>query len=305
MSDVTLPRTYPGEDIESIRRAIDTLQQFTLETDTVRVSANYQVLSKDDLVLVTTGASTRTITLPYVDDAQRKAYYVKKIDTGAGTVVVQGSGSEDIDGRTVTLYVQHDTLAVILERDIDSLTAKRNWCRVPYEHGHVKSIPIAEEQFRKGATAPTDATVGTTPTTQVLLFDATNELASFFEEMPHDWNKDEHVSLELTWSLVSNETNGDTLSITIDYVAIQQNTTGAGLAKTSTQLTPTLDVSTGNGLAAGDIYIMHIELATDDSDNGFAFGDNTIGFSFEIHLTNLDEVASIHLVGGSIDYTAL
>lgn len=122
MSKVITSRFFVGNDIASISRAVEALQQFTLEKDTVRVSAAYTLDTLDDVVLVTTGAGGITITLPPIDDAQRKSYYVKKIDAGAGAVTVQGSGSEVIDGGTVSLPNQYDVVEVIPERNTNTST---------------------------------------------------------------------------------------------------------------------------------------------------------------------------------------
>lgn len=166
-----------------------------------------------------------------------------------------------------------------------------------------RSVVLTLDDYRKGVTAPTDATVGSTPTIPVLLFNATNELLSLHTVMPIDWDKSKDCSVDFVWSLSSNESNNDVLSVTIDYVAVKKNTTGAGIAKTSTALTPTTTVTTANGLAIGDIYTMSAILAQDDSNNGFAAGDDTTGFCLEFHLTNTTGVADIHFVGGCINYS--
>lgn len=127
MSRVQISRFYAGEDPSSIQRAIEAIQEFSLEQDSNRKSASYTLDPNDDLILVTTGASAITITLPYIDDAQRKPYYVKKIDAGAGAVTVQGSGTEVIDGGTVSLASQYDVVHVIPERTIQITTPIRTW----------------------------------------------------------------------------------------------------------------------------------------------------------------------------------
>lgn len=127
MSRVQPDKVYPGNDLDSIKRAIEQLSEFTTELDTRRVSANTTLESDDDLVLVTTGAGNITITLPYIDDAQRKSYWVKKIDAGGGQVTVQGSGSETIDGGTVTLANPLDVVHLIAERNTNITSPIRGW----------------------------------------------------------------------------------------------------------------------------------------------------------------------------------
>lgn len=62
-------------------------------------SANYTVLDNDgfELIVVTTGASQRTITLPTAADNLNRRLAIKKVDTGAGSVLVDGEGAETID----------------------------------------------------------------------------------------------------------------------------------------------------------------------------------------------------------------
>jgi len=166
-----------------------------------------------------------------------------------------------------------------------------------------RSIALKHNDFK--LTNTDAATVGTTPTIDVTLLNATGDLASMYVHMPKDWDKDNDITIDLTWSLVSTEVNNDTLSLTCDYVAIKKETTGAGLGKTNTSITTTVDATTAFGLAVGDIYTSTFTLSRNDSNNGFIFADKTIGIAFEVHMTNVTEVASIHLVGGSLNYTSL
>lgn len=176
-------------------------------------------------------------------------------------------------------------------------------------HGDVPSdtllqrqIILTGDQFRNGVTAPTAETVGTTPTIPVLRFDAIAELVSIFEAMPFNWDKTVDVQLVLIWSLVNAQSNGETLDVTMDYTAPQDNATGEGIAKTSTQVTGQVTVTTANGLAVGDLYTMTINLDRNDGDNPFSSADF---MAMEFHLTNLTGVAAAHLVSGCINWRAL
>lgn len=159
------------------------------------------------------------------------------------------------------------------------------------------------DQFRKGVTAPTDVTIGTTPTIPALRFAATNELVSLFVLMPINWDRTVDVQLLLTWSLAAGQINGDVLNITLDYVAPDELTTGAGAAKASTQVTGSITVTTGNGLAAGDIYQLIITLPRADATNPYT--GTEIGFGLEFHLTNVTGVASADLLSGCFTFEAL
>ena len=52
----------------------------------------------------------------------------------------------------------------------------------------LRTLPLSGRSFRKGVTAPTDVTIGTTPTIGALLFDLVAELASTSQQMPVDWD---------------------------------------------------------------------------------------------------------------------
>ena len=165
-----------------------------------------------------------------------------------------------------------------------------------------RQIILAGEQFRKGVTAPTDVTIGTTPTIPAQRFAATNELASLFEVLPFNIDLTENLELILIWSLVSGQINNDTLDVTMDYTVPILNSTGNGIAKASTQLLATTTVTTGNGLAAGDMYSMLFLMLAGDATNPLA---NAAGLALEIHLTNTTGVASADLVAACLNYKAL
>jgi hypothetical protein len=69
----------------------------------VQTSVNYTVLADDDAILVTTGATTKTITLPPVATSTGKIVTIKKVDSGAGQVDIEtnGGGAEPIESTDV------------------------------------------------------------------------------------------------------------------------------------------------------------------------------------------------------------
>lgn len=73
-------------------------------------SADYPILDNDGyyLILVTTGASNRTITLPAVANNKGRKIKIIKADTGAGFVIVSGTGFT-----TRTIYSQNNSVEVI------------------------------------------------------------------------------------------------------------------------------------------------------------------------------------------------
>ena len=165
-----------------------------------------------------------------------------------------------------------------------------------------RSIHLSGEQFRVGGTAPTSVTIGTSPEIPAHHFDATAELVSLYSALPQNIDRTKDVILRLHFSLSATETDADTLDFTCDYTAPLANSTGNGIAKTSTQVTGQTTVTTANGLAIGDMYTMDITFPFADATNPLA---SAIGLVFELHLTNLTGVAEIDLVDGDLIYEAL
>lgn len=74
-------------------------------------AATYTILDNDQFgtFLLTTGASDRTITLPTAADNTNRKIVFKKVDSGAGDVIIDGEGAETIDGAaTLTIANQND-----------------------------------------------------------------------------------------------------------------------------------------------------------------------------------------------------
>lgn len=87
-----------------------------MQTDTHSVSsADYTVLDTDGYrhIDVTTGSTTRTITLPTAADNTDRLITVMKADTGTGFVTVDGEGAETINGKTTyQLFGQYDSVTL-------------------------------------------------------------------------------------------------------------------------------------------------------------------------------------------------
>lgn len=158
---------------------------------------------------------------------------------------------------------------------------------------------ISGTQFRKGVTAPTDETVGTTPTVPVLRFGNVNELVTVVVPIPPNYQPGTDIEVVVLWSLVNAQLNLDTLDVTCDYVAATL-AGGGGLAKTSTQITGQVTAVTGR-LAAGDLYEMTLTFAAADATNPLA---SAIELALEIHLTNVTGVAEADLVSGFVQFDA-
>ena len=90
----------------------------SVATGTVVVSsANYTITDGDfNTILVTTGASNRTITLPTAAANIGRQIRILKVDTGVGLVIIDGEGAETIDGATlVHLYSQFQVAALVCD----------------------------------------------------------------------------------------------------------------------------------------------------------------------------------------------
>lgn len=87
--------------------------------------------------------------------------------------------------------------------------------------------------------------------------------------------------------------------MTCDYVA-PTLTTGAGFAKTSSQVTGQFTAVTGR-LAAGDIYKMTFTFSASDGTNPLA---SAVILVPEFHLTNVTGVAAVGVAAGVFRYEA-
>jgi len=66
--------------------------------DVQAVSTNTTLTTAHDIVEVTTGSSTITLTLPTAVGIKGKPYTLKKVDSGTGSVLIDGAGTETIEG---------------------------------------------------------------------------------------------------------------------------------------------------------------------------------------------------------------
>lgn len=72
--------------------------------------------AKYSVILVTTGAGNITITLPVAADSEGKVYAIKKVDGGAGNVIIDGDGAETIDGAaTQTILNRWGSIIIVCD----------------------------------------------------------------------------------------------------------------------------------------------------------------------------------------------
>lgn len=163
-----------------------------------------------------------------------------------------------------------------------------------------REVTIRANTAKKGVTAPSDTTIGTTPTITVVQFSAVAQTISAYISFPADMDKTAAMSIHLEWGLAVGETNGDSMDWTIDYTVPIEGTTGAGIAKTSTQITGSTTVTTAAGLAAGDVYTTELTVTPGDATNPTANGR---GIAIELHMTNLTGVGTVNLHAVHLHYT--
>jgi len=84
------------------------LKKLTVATKT----ADYTVTSSDEVILADATSGDITITLPSASTGLH--YYIKKIDSSSNKVIVDGDGSETIDGSTTQdIISQYDTIEIV------------------------------------------------------------------------------------------------------------------------------------------------------------------------------------------------
>lgn len=79
----------------------------------ITVTADYTITLEDHTILVDATSGAVTITLPKAYEAFEFIFEIKKIDSSANTVTIDGDGSETIDDATTQIISnQYDCLTV-------------------------------------------------------------------------------------------------------------------------------------------------------------------------------------------------
>ena len=77
------------------------------------VSTTYTIVENDGVVLCDAASGSFTVTLPPASGIDGKVYHIKKTDSSANVVTIDGDGSETIDGAlTQVLASQYDALTI-------------------------------------------------------------------------------------------------------------------------------------------------------------------------------------------------
>ncbi len=81
---------------------------------TTQTNTDYTALPTDDVILVSTGGTTRTISFSAVSGLIGKIYHIKKIDAGVGLVTLNPDSTETIDGDlTPDIIAQFESFSIV------------------------------------------------------------------------------------------------------------------------------------------------------------------------------------------------
>lgn len=110
---VTKTNEIDGDCITDATLAKAKLEASAFNETITSVSATYSILTTDQTVLASAG-SAFTATLPTAAGATGKVYTIKKTDSSANAVTVEGFGTETIDGALYkTLSTQYESIKVV------------------------------------------------------------------------------------------------------------------------------------------------------------------------------------------------
>jgi len=100
----TIPNTFSPNTkaVSSQVNANFTALKDAISSYVQKTNTDYTITDIDGyrVILVSTGNTGRTITLPTAADNAQRIITIKKIDSGTGTVTIDGEGAETIDGAT-------------------------------------------------------------------------------------------------------------------------------------------------------------------------------------------------------------
>ena len=168
----------------------------------------------------------------------------------------------------------------------------------------IRDVSFNVANIGKGATAPTEVTIGTTPTVSALRFDAINETATIAVSLRADMDLTKDFTLRIQFALANAQGNGDQLDVKVDYVVWRTGATGNGPGKTSTRVTQSLQVTTAEGLAVNDVYAINLTIPFDDLDNPLN-AEGAAGIACEFSLGNVTGVAAILALDAALEYAEL
>ena len=118
MSTTRVGLEFVDPSLEGLAESLRRVTEFDRLQQVRRVTVNTTLEPDDDLVLVTTGAGTITITLPLAKEAQRKLFHVKKIDAAVGTIAITAASGDLIEtAASVSVTAFLNTATVLPDPD--------------------------------------------------------------------------------------------------------------------------------------------------------------------------------------------
>lgn len=105
-------------------------------------SSNYTAVATDDVILVDASSGNVTITLPTAVGNSGKVFYIKKIDTSINTVIVDGDGTETVEGElTQVIGLQDDFLTLFSDNSNFRIIGAYRGVIAKYSTNAGQSIP--------------------------------------------------------------------------------------------------------------------------------------------------------------------
>lgn len=114
-TDLAELSSFNGATYDSRKVTLSNLKNFvTAYVGVVSKTTSYVATSSDTVILCDATSGNITITLPAVSGLSGKVFYIKKINSNANSVTIDGNSSETIDGDlTQIITVQYDSVTIV------------------------------------------------------------------------------------------------------------------------------------------------------------------------------------------------
>lgn len=113
---ITTAEKNEVDDVTDRVQIIENSDGASVNFSAVSKSSNYTIDPDNDrYILVDASGGNITISLPSASDAENKGVFeIKKTDSSSNLVIIDGNGSETIDGSTtVTINVQYEAISIV------------------------------------------------------------------------------------------------------------------------------------------------------------------------------------------------
>ena len=155
-----------------------------------------------------------------------------------------------------------------------------------------------------GGPGATDVVIGSTFIPAVLVTANTQILSGRIIGVPQ-WDRTEDVTIIVAVGLDALEVNNDTWDIDFDYIFAESGVAAdADLNKTVTSLTPTLTVTTAEGLIDETLYSLSFTLDRNDANNPYVSATGG-GFGFALNQRIGSVITSMNIIAIAIEFPIL